>query len=237
MIQSSRLIARALPGLVSVSLLVLAAQPAGAVDVTRARISAPYEVANALRSLGMRPLASPRQRGRYWVAPAIDRDGGRVNVVIEAGTGQIVDVSEVEAAPPRRPIAGLPDAPGPRVVMRDGTIGDATPPRGDAWSDLDEEEYDAPRPRIVPPSPEPRKQVRTSKPPARVAARPAAPKPHTTPLPKPRPEIAKAEPTPAPTASSTPPEVEAKPTPPVAPLDPLRSKEKTGAFPPAQGFE
>jgi hypothetical protein len=242
MIQSPKLLARALPGLVSVSLLVLAAQPAAAVDVTRARISAPYEVANALQSLGLRPLGSPWQRGRFWVAPAVDRDGTRVRVIVEGGSGRIVNVREVEAAPPRprRPIAGLPDTPGPRVVMRDGTIGDATPPRGDAWSDLDDEEYDGPRPRIAPaqPSPEPRarEQVRTRNPSERVAARPPASRPRT-PLPKPRPEIAKAEPAPAPTAPSIPPEVEAKSIPPVAPLDPQRSKEKTEAFPPVQGLE
>lgn len=257
MVQPHTLIARTLAGLFSVSLLVIA-QSAAAVDVPRGAISAPYEVANALRSLGVRPLASPWRRGMYWVAPAADRYGARVRVIVEAGSGRILDVSEIESAPPRprRPIAGIPD--GPRVVLRDGAVTDPVPPRGDAWADLDEEEYArpprslptqpwAPRARPVPPqtwSPSTTESIppqtrvtpaqpraRATQPAPRVAARPADPKPHAAPLPKPRPDIAKpdvakVEPAPTPTAPAAPPappSVQAKPTP--------------GAFPPAQGFE
>jgi hypothetical protein len=179
----------------------------------RARISAPYHVAMALQRLGVRPLRSPWLRGRYWVAPAAEADGTRVHVIIEAGTGRIINVSEADATvQPRQPTARAPAVVGPRVVLRDGTLA----------------------------RPMPRDQFRSAlRPPARVTSRPvpervhAAPKPRAVPLPEPRPRIAKIEPGPvAPVAAG-----ERQSTPPVAPLDPHRSTRTTEAFPPAQGFE
>jgi hypothetical protein len=253
MLCSPKLLAHALPGLVSAALVALAAQPVGAVDVRRsAVISAPYEVAQALRALGMRPLASPWQRGMYWVAPAVDRDGTSVRVVVERGSGRVVNVREVEAGPPRPRVgvAPLPGAPGPRVVMRDGTLADPRAPRRGAWADLeDEEETPPPTRRPYPPqgwtppssgpippqtltTPPGQPRTRGIDPGPRIATRPAEPKPRGTPLPKPRPaEIATVPMRPAPVPAA-PTVVEAKPATPSA--APARTPD---AFPPAQGFE
>jgi hypothetical protein len=166
-------------------------------------ISAPYEVAVALQRLGMRPIAPPRSRGLFWIAPAMDRDGTRVRVVIEAGSGTIVDVDEFEPTlRPRAPIVAAPGYPGRRYSLRER--GPYDEPRARNYpgpgrsSDVDDDELPA-GPRVIPADPALR--PRASVPAPRIAARPSEQKPRTTPLPRPRPsDLAAAAPQPTPAA-------------------------------------
>ncbi len=205
MIDIARIFARVLGTALPLALLAPAIQPAAAQYVPPV-ISAPYEVAVALQRLGMRPIATPRARGQFWIAPAVDRDGTRVRVVIEAASGAIVDVDEFEPTlRPRAPIIAAPGYPGPRYSLRER--GPYDDPRARNYpgpgrsSDIED---DAPPagPRVIPADPtlRPRGQVPAA---PRIAARPADPKPHTTPLPRPRPsEITAAIPQPAPAATA-----------------------------------
>ena len=185
----ARIFARVLGAALPLSILALGVPPTAA-QYKPPTISASYEVAVALQRLGMRPIATPRQRGLFWIAPAMDRDGTRVRVVIEAGTGAIVDVDEIEAMP-LRPRAPLATALGP--VMRYSGRG--------RWSNADDDEEVPAGPRVIPADPTPR--PRASVPAPRIVARPSDQKPRTTPLPRPRPsEITAAVPQPAPAATA-----------------------------------
>lgn len=202
--EASRIWARVLGAALPLSILALDVQPAAA-QYAPPVISAPYEVAAALQRLGMRPLAPPRARGPFWIAPAMARDGTRVRVVIEAGSGAIVDVDELEAMPlrPRAPIAAMPYPPGPRYSLRERGPYDDPRARnypGPGRSSDAEDEEPLSGPRVIPADPtlRPRGQVPAA---PRVAARPADPKPRTTPLPRPRPsDLTAAVPQPAPVA-------------------------------------
>ncbi len=207
--------------LVALPLLALGFVPASAQTAPRPTIVAPYEVAAALQRLGLRPLASPQQRGWVWIAPAVTRDGDQVQVVVRAGSGEILDVDEIPYMPlapgrpivgvpgapgpmrPQRPVTGTLEAPGPRVVMRDGRQIDLSP---------------------VPPS----------------AVRPMNAKPRAVPLPKPRPEAAVTTAPIAPPAPPAPPKETTAPpkqvTAPVAAPTPAASTTSS-VFPPVQGFE
>ena len=119
MIDVAKIFARVLGAALTLSILALSVQPAAA-QYAPPVISAPHEVAGALQRLGLRPIASPRLRGAFWIAPAMDREGTRVTVVIEAGSGEIVDVGEFEPTlRPRAPIAAAPGYPGPRYSLRE----------------------------------------------------------------------------------------------------------------------
>lgn len=203
MIDVAKIFARVLGVALPLSILVLGVQPATA-QYAPPVISAPYEVAAALQRLGMRPIASPRLRGVFWIAPAMDREGTRVTVVIEAGSGEIVDVGEFEPTlRPRAPIGAAPYSPGPRYSLRDRDPYDAPPARnypGPGRSSDVEDEEPLSGPRVIPADPtlRPRGQVPAA---PRVAARPADSKPRTTPLPRPRPsDMTAAVPQPAPAA-------------------------------------
>ncbi len=202
--EASRILARVLGAALPLSILALSVQPAAAQYAPPA-ISAPYEVAVALQRLGMRPIAPPRSRGPFWIAPAMDRDGTRVRVVIEAGSGAIVDVDEIEAMPlrPRAPIATAPGFPGPRYSLRErGPYDDPRArnyPSPGRSSNIEDDEQPT-GPRVIPADPtlRPRGQIPAA---PRIAARPADPKPRTIPLPRPRPsDLATAMPQPAPAA-------------------------------------
>ena len=119
----AKIFARVLGAALPLSILALDVQPTAA-QYAPPVISAPYEVAVALQRLGMRPIAPPRSRGLFWIAPAMDRDGTRVRVVIEAESGAIVDVNEIDAMPfrPRAPIAAAPYPTGPRVIPADSIL-------------------------------------------------------------------------------------------------------------------
>ena len=202
--EAGRIWARILGAALPLSILALAVPPAAA-QYAPPVISAPYEVAVALQRLGMRPIAPPRSRGLFWIAPAMDRDGTRVRVVIEAESGAIVDVDEMEETPlrPRAPIAAAPYPSGPRYSLRER--GPYDDPRARSYPgpgrspNVDEAEP-LTGPRVIPAEPalRPRGQVPSA---PRVATRSADPKPRTTPLPRPRPsELAVAAPQPAPAA-------------------------------------
>jgi len=204
MIDVAKIFARVLGAALPLSILALGIQPAAA-QYAPPTISAPYEVAAALQRLGMRPIAPPRSRGLFWIVPAMDRDGTRVRVVIEAETGAIVDVDELnpDALRPRAPIIAGPGYPGPRYGMRERDPYDD--PRARSYpgpgrsSDVEDDELPT-GPRVIPADPtlRPRGQVPSV---PRVAARPADPKPRTTPLPRPRPsDLTAAVPQPAPAA-------------------------------------
>lgn len=202
--ETSRIWARLLGVALPLSALALGVPPAAA-QYAPPVISAPYEVASALQRLGLRPIASPHQRGPFWIAPAMDRQGTRVRVVIEARSGAIVDVDEIEAMPlrPRAPIAASPYPSGPRYSLRErGPYDDprARNYRGPGRSSDIEDEEPLSGPRVIPADPtlRPRGQVPST---PRVAVRPADPKPRTTPLPRPRPsDLTAAVPQPAPAA-------------------------------------
>ncbi len=211
----------------ALSMLALGVTPSAA-QYAPPVISAPYEVAVALQRLGMRPIAPPRSRGLFWIAPAMDRDGTRVRVVIEAGSGAIVDVEELEATRlrPPAPIAAAPYPTGPRYSMRERTPYDAPSARnypGPGRSSDIEDEAPLSGPRVIPADPtlRPRGQVPAA---PRVAARPADPKPRTAPLPRPRPaDLAVVAPQPAPVAS--------------APATPAPAAKPDAWGPPVQGLE
>jgi hypothetical protein len=124
--------------------------------------------------------------------------------VIEAGSGEIVDVGEFEPTlRPRAPIAAGPGFPGPRYSLRErGSYDDPRArnyPGPGRSSDIEDGELPT-GPRVIPADPtlRPRGQVPAA---PRVAARPADPKPRTTPLPRPRPsDLTAAVPQPAPAA-------------------------------------
>jgi hypothetical protein len=200
----AKIFARVLGAALPLALLALDAPPAAA-QYTPPVISAPYEVAVALQRLGMRPIAPPRSRGQFWIAPAMDRDGSRVRVVIEAGSGAVIDVDDLDpdALRPRAPIAAAPYPTGPRYSLRErGPYDDSRArnyPGPGRPSDV-EDEAPLAGPRVIPADPtlRPRGQVPAG---PRVAARPADPKPRTTPLPRPRPsDLTAAVPQPAPAA-------------------------------------
>ena len=228
MIDVVRIFARVLGAAVPLTLLAPAIQPATA-QYAPPTISAPYEVAVALQRLGMRPIAPPRARGMFWIAPAIDRDGSRVRVVIEAGSGVIVDVDDLDSdmLRPRAPIMAGPGFPGPRYSLRER--GPYDDPRARNYpgpgrsSDIEDDELPT-GPRVIPADPalRPRGQVPAA---PRVAARPADSKPRTTPLPRPRPsDLTAAVPQPAPAATA-----------PAPAAPPVTRPDAWG--PPAQGLE
>lgn len=199
----SKIFARVVGAALPLSILALGVQPAAAQSAPP--ISAPYEVAVALQRLGMRPIAPPRSRGLFWIAPAMDRAGTRVRVVIEAETGAIIDVDEIEAVPrPRAPIVAAPYPSGPRYSLRRGPYDDPRArnyPGPGRSSDVEDDELPT-GPRVIPADPalRPRGQVPTA---PRVAARPADPRPRTTPLPRPRPsDLTASVPQPAPAATA-----------------------------------
>ena len=231
----AKIFARVMGAAFPLSILALSVQPAAAQYAPP--ISAPYEVAVALQRLGMRPIAPPRSRGLFWIAPAMDRDGTRVRVVIEADTGAIVDVNEIEAMPPRprAPIIAAPGYPGPRYSLRER--GPYDDPRARNYpgpgrsSDAEDDELPT-GPRVIPADPtlRPRGQVPMA---PRVAARPADPKPRTTPLPRPRPsDLTAAMPQPAPAATAP-----AAVAPPPAPAAPAPAARPDAWGPPMQGLE
>ncbi|HEY8268577.1 MAG TPA: hypothetical protein VIG34_07965 [Xanthobacteraceae bacterium] len=203
MFDLAKIFARVVGAALPLSILALGVQPAAA-QYAPPTISAPYEVAVALQRLGMRPIAPPRSRGLFWIVPAMDRDGTRVRVVIEAETGAIVDVDEFEPTlRPRAPLAASPYPPGPRYGLYERRPYDD--PRARNYpgpgrsSDVEDDERPS-GPRVIPADPtlRPRGQVPSA---PRVAARPADPKPRTTPLPRPRPsDLTAAVPQPAPAA-------------------------------------
>jgi hypothetical protein len=203
----AKIFARVLGAALPLSMLALSVQPAAA-QYAPPIISAPYEVAAALQRLGMRPIAPPRSRGQFWIAPAMDRDGTRVRVVIEAGSGTIVDVDEFEPTlRPRAPIAAAPYPTGPRYSLRER--GPYDDPRARNYpgpgrsSDIEDDELPT-GPHVIPADPtlRPRGQVPAA---PRIAARPADSKPRTTPLPRPRPsDLTAAVPQPAPPAALAP---------------------------------
>ena len=229
----AKIFARVIGAALPLSILALGVQPAAA-QYSPPTISAPYEVAVALQRLGMRPIAPPRSRGLFWIAPAMDRDGIRVRVVIEAETGAIIDVDEIEAMPPRprAPIAAAPY--GPRYSLRRGPYDEPRArnyPGPGRSSDVEDDELPT-GPRVIPADPtlRPRGQVPMA---PRVAARPADPKPRTTPLPRPRPsDLTASVPQPAPAAIAP-----AAATPQPAPTAPAPAARLDAWGPPMQGLE
>ncbi len=204
MIDVAKIFARVVGAALPLSILALGIQPAAA-QYASPVISAPYEVAVALRRLGLRPIASPHQRGMFWIAPAMARDGTRVRVVIDARSGAIVDVNEVDALRPRAPIAAAPYPIGPRYGLYERRPNDDPRTRNypgpGRIPDVEDDELPT-GPRVIPAEPtlRPRGQVPGA---PRVAARPADPKPRTTPLPRPRPsELTAAVPQPEPAATA-----------------------------------
>ena len=218
MIETSRTFTWVLGVALPFLLLALGVQPSAAQYVPQT-ISAPYEVAVALQRLGMRPIATPRQRGLFWIAPAMERDGTRVTVVVEAGSGEIVNVDEIEPSP-LRPSAPIAAAPGMRYGMRDRAPYEGPPARiysRPAPSGVEDDELPT-GPSVIPADPtlRPRGQVPTA---PRIAARSADQKLRTAPLPRPRPsDLTATAPQPAPVAPA-----------------PAASPDAWG--PPIQGFE
>jgi hypothetical protein len=169
----------------ALSLTALGAAPAMAQTAPRPTIIAPYEVAAALQRLGMRPLASPQQRGWVWIAPAITRDGERVRVAVRVGTGQVVDVDELGPGPlrPPRPIASVPQPQGPRVITHDGRQIEVAPAPRIAARPVEQKPLAAPVPKPRPAIPAETQRETTS---PRQATMPASP-PAANPAPNPAP--------------------------------------------------
>jgi hypothetical protein len=63
----------------------------------------PSDVMSSVRSTGLRPVSRPVLRGRRYVLHAIDTDGVPVRVVVNARTGQVMNVRAVgpDGGPPR----------------------------------------------------------------------------------------------------------------------------------------
>jgi len=127
---------------------------------------APGEVLSRVQSLGLRPIGEPILRGPVWVVRAEGREGTLVRVLVDAGTGRVVNIVAIDRSYPPRFASGGPVSEGPWVPMRGPGYDDEIPlpPRGVAID-----------PRMGPNNVAPEKKV---------ASRPS------TPLPKPRPSEA-----------------------------------------------
>ena len=156
----------------------------------------PDQVLARIQSMGLHPVSEPHLRGPVWVVRAEGREGTLVRVLIEAGTGRVVNIVAIERPYPPQIASGGPVSEGPWVPMRGGpAYGDGPPPPPPGAS------YGAPpmREGYAPPAPYPRDSYgpgpgagpqpqrgsSTQAEKKKVAARP------TTPLPKPRPAEAK----------------------------------------------
>jgi hypothetical protein len=134
----------------------------------------PAEVLAQIQALHLRPLSEPVLRGPVWVTRAEGRDGTLVRVLVDAGSGRIVNIVAIDRPYPPRFAAGGPVREGPWVPMGgagyDVPPGYGPPPAG----------YPAPTPEGIYPGAQSSRGPGPS-PEKKLAARPS------TPLPKPRP--------------------------------------------------
>ena len=121
-------------GLLALGLVGLAPVAAQTVVVPsgRVRVVPPDAVLALLRSNGFSPLERPIRRGVTYALRAVDADGEKVRVIVDARAGTILAVTPLEPQPlaPGPGIASVPMAPGPNVRrMPDGPSpdDDATP--------------------------------------------------------------------------------------------------------------
>jgi hypothetical protein len=90
---------------------------------------APGQVLARVQSLGLRPVSEPRLRGPVWVVRAVGREGTLVRVLVDAGSGRVVNMVAIDQPyPPRLASSGGPASEGPWVPMRGPGYGNDLPP-------------------------------------------------------------------------------------------------------------
>jgi len=90
----------------------------------------PAQVIARIESMGLRPVDEPRLRGPVWTVRAVGRDGTLVRVLIDAGSGGVVNmVVLARPYPPQVPARG-PINEGPWVPMGPGDDDLPPPPPG-----------------------------------------------------------------------------------------------------------
>ena len=88
----------------------------------------PDQVLARIQSMGLRPVSEPHLRGPVWVVRAEGREGTQVRVLVEAGTGRVVNIAAIERPYPPHIASGGPVSEGPWVPMRGPGYGDGLPP-------------------------------------------------------------------------------------------------------------
>ena len=78
----------------------------------------PGQVLARVQSLGLRPVSEPRLRGPVWVVRAVGREGTLVRVLVDAGSGRVVNIVAIDQPYPPRLASGGPASEGPWVPMR-----------------------------------------------------------------------------------------------------------------------
>jgi hypothetical protein len=160
----------------------------------------PGQVLARVQSLGLRPVSEPRLRGPVWVVRAVGREGTLVRVLVDAGTGRVVNMVAIDQPYPPQLASGGSVSEGPWVPMRGPGYNDGLPPptRGGYGPPPAREGYSSPGGAYVPgpqssrgPAVDPLTGVPSEfrkganggavQPEKKVASRPS------TPLPKPRP--------------------------------------------------
>lgn len=93
------------------------------------RMVAPDEVLALLRANGFNPLERPIRRGVTYALRAVDVDGEKVRVIVDARIGKILAVTLLETQPlaPGPGVATAPIAPGPNLRR----LPNAPPPDAD----------------------------------------------------------------------------------------------------------
>jgi len=197
----------------------------------------PPEIIRIVRAAGFSPMNGMMRRGRFFVIPAVARDGGQVRVIVDAYAGDIVRVRPILAygpygAPTYDPrIAGVPpgygEMPpnyGPGVPGRDrgpGIAGeDFAPGAGPDVQHGTPPAHAVPNPKLA-------------------NAPPAAPPVKRTPVPRPRPNVATVDAPPADTGTPAAPTAPAKSNGtasgasevPEAPPAPIKTKPATPLVP------
>ncbi|HLL29170.1 MAG TPA: hypothetical protein VKT73_16140 [Xanthobacteraceae bacterium] len=149
----------------------------------------PSQVLARVQSMGLHPVSEPFLRGPVWVVRAVGREGTLVRVLVDAGTGRVVNMVAIERPYPSRLAYGGPANEGPWVPMPGPGYG--PPPPGGGYPPSGPYVVPGPQspqgsaidPRMGTP-PEYRQGVNGTPPEKKVASRPV------TPLPKPRPSDA-----------------------------------------------
>lgn len=88
----------------------------------------PGQVLARVQSLGLRPVSEPRLRGPVWVVRAVGREGTLVRVLVDAGTGRVVNIVAIDQPYPPRLASGGPVSEGLWVPMRGPGYGNDLPP-------------------------------------------------------------------------------------------------------------
>jgi hypothetical protein len=87
----------------------------------------PGQVIARVQSLGLHPVSEPRLRGPVWVVRAVGREGTLVRVLVDAGSGRVVNIVAIDQSYPPRLASGGPTSEGPWVPMRGPGYGNDLP--------------------------------------------------------------------------------------------------------------